>query len=107
MQKINFIVEGVEYTLEFSGVVTPGMYKASLLRGDVVLNYDLTHNQYQTPWLAVNRLLGDFVKTSRYTRGESSTAMYDRIEEIKTVLDGLDDAGVRHQVIKIKEYEDE
>ena len=107
MQKINFIVEGVEYTLEFSGVVTAGMYKASLLRGDVVLNYDLTNNQYQTPWLAVNRLLGDLVKTSRYSRGESSKAMYDRIEEIKTVLDGLDDAGVRHQVIKIKEYEDE
>ena len=107
MQEVKFLVEGVEYTLEFSGVVVGGMYKASLLRGKTVLNYDLTSNQYQTPWLAVDRLLGDLITISRYTRGEGSKEMYNRIEELKTVLDGLDDAGVRHQVVKIKEYEDE
>lgn len=105
MKKIKFTVEGVEYSLEFSNVVMEGMYRASLLRGNTVLNYDLSGSQYQTPWLAVNRLLGDLIKASKYTRGDMSKPLFDRIEEIKTVLDGLDTAGLRHEVIKIEEFE--
>ena len=107
MQEVKFLVEGVDYLLVFTSSITPDEYRTTLLKGDTVLNFDVSEHQYQTPWLAVDRLLGDLITISRYTRGEGSKEMYNRIEELKTVLDGLDDAGVRHQVVKIKEYEDE
>lgn len=103
MQKLKFKIDSVDYTLSFYGVVD-GMYKTTLLRGDDVVSYDVTDNQYQTPWLALDRLLADSIKKLRYTRGKYSDIIYKRIEELKTIIDGLDYAGIRHKVIKIKEY---
>jgi len=103
MQKVKFIVDGVGYTLSFYAVVD-GMYKTTLLRGDDVVSYDVTDSQYQTPWLALDRLLSASIDKLRYTRGEYSERLYNRIEELKAVIDGLDDAGLRHKVIKTQEF---
>lgn len=103
MQKIDFKIDNLDYTLSFYAVAD-SMYKTTLLRGDDVVSYDVTDNQYQTPWLALDRLLTSSIDKLRYTRGEYSESLYKRIEELKTIIDGLTDAGVRHKVIKTQEY---
>lgn len=104
MQKLKFKIDNLDYTLSFYAVVD-GMYKTTLLRGDDVVSYDVTDSQYQTPWLALDRLLSASINKLRYTRGEYSESLYKRIEELKNVIDGLTDAGVRHKVIKTQEFE--
>lgn len=106
MKEVDFIVDGVGYKLVFISSITPDEYRIALYRGDTILDFGWSEDRYQTPWLAVDRLLGDLITTSRYTRGDASKSLFNRIEELKTVLDGLETDEIRHEVIKIEEFEE-